>query len=185
MTLFASPEKRTAELFAADQVPADWLAFDTLRRPLGGAARLPRRRAGKSVRAWRSRSTPRALPQSRVNRRAIDPDMLLILLAPGSAKPDVLRWRLDNPANIRQVTARLDEVPKVTRASLGMPAMDVLEVQGAVVASVEAGGRPRPAGIQPGDIVTSAGERRRMVRHSCSTIVNAHPGRKAVGARGP
>jgi hypothetical protein len=102
-------------------------------------------------------------------------DMLLILLAPGSARPDVLRWRPDNLSSIRQTIARLDDLPQVTRASLGLSAIDVLDVQGAVVAKVEAGGTAAAAGIQPGETVTSAAGTVVAGAAQLLDIVNAHP----------
>jgi hypothetical protein len=73
--------------------------------------------------------------------------MLLVLLAPGSARPDVLKWRTDSATTVRQAIARLDATPAVTRASLGMLALDVLDVPGAVVGSVEPGAEPPPRGF--------------------------------------
>ena len=175
LTLYASPEKRTTDLLAADQLPADWLAFDTLRRPMGGAGKL-----GEPARRDIGTRLSRTFDAQGIAAIARDPsgdrsDMLLILLAPGSAKPDVLRWRLDNPASIRQAATRLDEVPSVTRASMGMLAVDVLEVQGAVVASVDAGGGAAAAGLQPGDVMTSAGGTQLNGAAHLMMLVNAQP----------
>ena len=185
LTLFASGEKRTAELTAADQLPVDWLAFDVLRRPIAGAGKI-----GAPARRQIGVRLSKALESQGVAALAREPggdrsDMLLVLLAPGSAKPDVLRWKLDNPVSVRQAIARLDEVPLVTRASLGMLAVDVLDTPGAVVVSVDAGGSAAAAGIQPGDTVTSAGGTAVTGAAQLLTVVNAHPEGKplSVGLR--
>jgi hypothetical protein len=80
-----------------------------------------------------------------------------VLLAPGSATPDILRWRPDDPASVRDLLARLDAAPVLTRRSLGLLALDVFDVQGVVVGSVEPGWGAAVAGLQPGDVITSAG----------------------------
>jgi membrane-associated protease RseP (regulator of RpoE activity) len=84
-------------------------------------------------------------------------DMLLILLAPGSAEPDVFKWRLDNPQSIREAVRRLDEVPPLLRSSIGLFPIDVADIDGAVVAAVEAGGSAEAAGIRSGDTIVGAG----------------------------
>jgi hypothetical protein len=175
LTLFASPDTRTADLLAADQLPVDWLAFDALRRPIGGAATIgdPARRqiGARLAKAFETQGVAAIAREPRGDRA----DMLLILLAPGSARPDVLRWKLDNPGSVRQVMTRLDDVPAVTRASLGMLVVDVLDTEGAVVATVEPGGSAAAAGIQPGDIVVGAGTAGVTAAAQLLAIVNAHP----------
>jgi hypothetical protein len=61
---------------------------------------------------------------------------LLVLVAAGSTKPDLLPWRLDDPASLQTVIARLDALPVMTRTSLGLLAVDVLDA-GVVIASVD------------------------------------------------
>jgi hypothetical protein len=64
---------------------------------------------------------------------------------------------MDDPASVSEVVSRLDAMPPLTRRSLGLLAIDVLDVQGVVVAAVDAGGGAAAAGLQPGDVITSAG----------------------------
>jgi hypothetical protein len=68
----------------------------------------------------------------------------------------VLRWRIDDPASLRDVIARLDALPTMTRPSLGLLPIDVLDVGGVVIGTVEPEGGAAGAGLQPGDIVTAA-----------------------------
>lgn len=156
VTFIAPPEKRVAELFAADKLPIDWLAYDILRRPIGGAATI-----GEPARRDFGAKLARAFDAQGVAAIARDPagdqnDMLLILLAPGSAEPDVLRWRLDNLQSIREAVRRLDQAPPLFRSSIGLVPIDVVDVDGAVVAAVESGGGADGAGIKPGEIIATA-----------------------------
>ncbi|HEX5110271.1 MAG TPA: PDZ domain-containing protein [Vicinamibacterales bacterium] len=175
LKLFASPDKRTAEISTAEKLPPDWLAFDALRRPIGGASKV-----GESARRQVGLRFVKAFDVQGVAAVAREPgrdpsDMLMILLAPGSGKPDVIRWKVDNPASVRQAISLLDDVPQMTRASIGLLAIDVLDVPGPVVVSVEPGGSAAAAGIQPGDIVTGAGSTGVTGAAQLLQIVNAQP----------
>lgn len=175
VTLFASPATRTQELVAADSLPVDWLAFDPLRRPMAGAVKV-----GELARRGTGGRLAKAFDAQGVAAVARDPagdrsDMLLILLAPGSAKPDVLRWRVDSPASVRQAAGRMDDVPAVTRSSLGLLAIDVLDVSGAVIVSVEPGGGAAAAGLQPGEAIVSASGTSVTSAAQLLALVNAHP----------
>ena len=175
VTLFASPATRTQELIAADTLPVDWLAFDTLRRPIAGATKV-----GELARRGTGGRLAKAFDAQGVAAVARDPagdrsDMLLILLAPGSAKPDVLKWRVDNPVSVRQAASRMDDIPAITRASIGALAIDVLDVPGAVIASIEPGGAAATASLQPGEAIVSVGTTAVTSAAQLLTLVNAHP----------
>jgi hypothetical protein len=90
-----------------------------------------------------------------LSRQAGSADALtLALWAPGSGKPDLLQWRAGDSSSTAAITRRLDAAPILTRASLGLLAIDVIDV-GVVVASTDAGGGA--SGLQPGDVIVSAG----------------------------
>jgi len=90
-----------------------------------------------------------------LSRQAGSPDTLtLALWAPGSGKPDLLQWRAGDSTSTAAVTRRLDAAPILTRASLGLLAIDVIDV-GVVVASIDASGGA--SGLQPGDVVVNVG----------------------------
>jgi hypothetical protein len=80
--------------------------------------------------------------------------LALTLWAPGSGKPDVIRWRPADASSTAEVVRRLDAAPGLTRAWLGLLAIDVIDV-GVVVASLDAGSGA--TGLQAGDVVVSAG----------------------------
>jgi hypothetical protein len=153
---FAPPRARVDGSAGSARVPDGWLSFDASGAPLGPAAALnaaARRTAGDRI--------AQALDAQGLAAIGADPSdprtMLVTLLAPGSATPDVLRWRPDDAESVRDVLARLDAAPVLTRRSLGLLALDVLDVQGVVVGNVEAGWGAGSAGLQPGDVITSAG----------------------------
>jgi hypothetical protein len=155
--LFAPPAERISELSSAHDVPGDWLAFDQLRRPLGGAAAIE-----TAIRQRASAGMAEALGAQGLAAVLRDPasesgDLLLTLLAPGSARPDVMPWRIDSPVSVRQVVERVDAMPAVMRTALGLTTIDVLDVTGAVVTAVEPGLPAAAAGVQAGEVVTSAG----------------------------
>jgi hypothetical protein len=156
ITLFAPSEKVAAEVLASDNLPADWMAFDMLRKPIGQAASI-----GDQARGTLAASISRKLNAQGIAAVARDPSgeqgaMLLILLAPGSAEPDVIRWRPDSPQSLRETLRELDAVLPLFRASIGVVAVDVQDVDGVVVAAVEPGSTAEGAGLQPGDTIVSA-----------------------------
>jgi hypothetical protein len=156
VTLVAPPEKVASEVLAADRLPDDWLAFDTLRKPIGQAATI-----AEQARGALAASIARKLNAQGIAAVAREPGgdpaaMLLILLAPGSAEPDVIRWRTDNPQSVRESIRELDAAPAILRPSIGVLAVDVQDVDGVVVAAVEPGSSAEAAGIQPGDAITGA-----------------------------
>ena len=156
VTLFAPTDKVAAEVLAADKLPADWMAFDMLRKPIGQAATI-----GDQARGSLATSLSRKLNAQGIAAIAREPGgdqgaMLLILLAPGSAEPDVIRWRTDNPQSVRDTLRELDAAPPLFRSSIGVLALDVQDVEGVIVAAVEPGSSAEAAGIQPGDTITNA-----------------------------
>jgi tetratricopeptide (TPR) repeat protein len=157
VTLFAPSDKAAADVLAADSLPTDWLAYDVLRRPLGQAATI-----GEQARGTFAASIARKLNAQGIAAVAREPGgdpsaMLLIMLAPGSSEPDVFRWRLDNAQSIREAIRQLDQSPPLFRSSIGVVAIDVDDVDGVVVASVERGSSADAAGIKPGDTIVSVG----------------------------
>jgi hypothetical protein len=80
--------------------------------------------------------------------------MIVSLLASGSGTPDTIELRLDRPDTIAAAVGKLDRVPTLTQTTLGLVAIDVADVGGPVVVSVEANG-PANGKVQVGDSITS------------------------------
>jgi hypothetical protein len=159
IVLFAPAPQVAADVLAADKLPVDWLAFDALRRPIGQAATI-----GEQARGSLATSLSRKLNAQGLAAVAREPGgdpaaMLLILLAPGSAEPDVIRWRTDSPQSVRESIRELDAAPAFFRSSIGVLAVDVQDVEGVVVAGVEPGSSAEAAAIQPGDVIIAAAGR--------------------------
>jgi len=155
--IFAPPAKRIADLVAADQLPADWLAFDLIGRPIGKASTI-----GDPARVEILSRLAKSLNVQGIAAVARNPggeqsDMLLTMFAPGSATPDVVRWRSDTALGGREAVRLLDQVPQLFHSSIGVVAIDVQELDGAVVVGVSPGSGAEAAGVKVGDTVVSAG----------------------------
>jgi hypothetical protein len=93
---------------------------------------------------------------SRVAPTAEGLDLELTLFARGSSRPDVVRWSLQSQASIQRAIDRLDAEVQVLLPSLGVGTVDVMRMEGAVVASVDANG-PSKGSIAPGDVIVGIG----------------------------
>lgn len=94
-----------------------------------------------------------------LSRDAANPETLtLTLWSPGSGRPDTIRWRAGDAASVAEAIRRLDARPVLTRAWVGVLAIDVIDV-GVVVAATEPGSAGAAAGLQQGDVVVTAGGR--------------------------
>jgi membrane-associated protease RseP (regulator of RpoE activity) len=77
----------------------------------------------------------------------------LSLLAAGSALPDVLEIDLADQESTRRAARLLSERHRLFRPDLGLVAIDVADVKGAVVLRVDAGGPAAQAAINAGDAI--------------------------------
>ena len=94
-----------------------------------------------------------------LSRDAASPDTLMLALwSPGSGRPDIFRWRAGDAASAAEIIRRLDARPTLTRVWLGVLAIDVIDV-GVVVVSTEPGIAGTAPGLQPGDVIVTAGGR--------------------------
>jgi tetratricopeptide (TPR) repeat protein len=93
---------------------------------------------------------------TRVAPAADGDDLELTLLARGSSRPDVLRWSTRSQPSVQRVIDRLDLQIPVVRTSLGIDAVDVLRMDGAVVAAVDPTG-PSNGLIAAGDVIVGIG----------------------------
>src|SRR5439155_25660602 len=82
--------------------------------------------------------------------------VVLSFLAAGSNDPDVLEVTLDNADSVRRAIAQLDRMPAFFRPSIGLVGVDVADLQGVVVGSVDANGPAAKAGIKVGDVIVKA-----------------------------
>ena len=151
MRLLAPPADQTDKLLKANQLPASWLASDAEGKPIGAALQMSR-----PVRSEASTKLSDALGmQGIASVTALDRTRMIVsLLASGSGTPDTIELRLDRPDTIAAAIAKLDPVPALTRSSLGLVAIDVADITGPVVVSVDANG-PANGHVQVGDSIVS------------------------------
>jgi hypothetical protein len=156
VTIFAPPADQLEQVLKGQQLTPAWLAFDASKRPLAQSADLgaaARRdlttRIAKAFDAQgvASVTVPSSLDRSR---------LVVALLAAGSADPDIIEVTVDHPETFAAATAQIDRAPSFFRPSLGLTAIDVLDVPGAVVIGVDANGPAAKAGIAVGDVIVKA-----------------------------
>jgi hypothetical protein len=99
--------------------------------------------------------------------------VVLALLAAGSATPDVVDVALDSQPSIGAAIAKLDRTIALSKPALGLVAIDVADVAGAVVVSVDAGGGPAPT-VNAGDVIVQADGQPVADALSLEKIVAAH-----------
>jgi hypothetical protein len=82
-------------------------------------------------------------------------EVQLALEVPGAKGPDLVTVNTDQASSISQLLNRLDAPIVLSRGSIGVTAVDVLDVTGAVVLDVEDGLPGAQAGLKPGEIIES------------------------------
>jgi len=156
VTIYAPPADQLDKVLKAEQLTPAWLAFDASKRPLAQSADLGAS-ARRDLTAKISRTFDAQGAASVTVPSAIDRSRLVVsLFAAGSGEPDVLEVTIDQPQTFASAIAQLDRAPSFFRPSLGLAAIDVKDVAGAVVIGVEANGPAAKAGIAAGDIIVKA-----------------------------
>ena len=156
--VFAPPADRVSDTLKASQLPPDWLSFDINKRPLGvsGDVTAPMRRdlSAKIAKTFDAQGIASVTIPAPGNRNRV----VVTLLGSGNAEPDVVEFSLDRPETIAQAVTALDRPVTFLRPSIGVNMIDVADVAGAVVISVDAGGPASASGIQTGDLIVKVGE---------------------------
>lgn len=154
--VFAPPADALAAELKADGLPADWLAYDGNRRPLGVSGEVTpsmrRDLSAKIAKAFDAQGIASVTAPVANNRSRL----VLTLLGAGIAEPDVIELNLDQPDSVTTSLARLDRSLSFLAPSIGATVVDIVDVAGTVVAAVDANGPAARAGLQPGDIIVSA-----------------------------
>jgi hypothetical protein len=154
-TVFAPPADAVNQVLAREKLTPGWLSFDTARRPIGSAAANITEAARRDLSARIAKALGvQAVAVITAASKEARSDVYLTLLAAGSGMPDTLRVNLDDPESVRRALERFDSPTSLVKPSAGMLAIDILDVQGAVVVSVDPGGPASRARLNPGDIIT-------------------------------
>ena len=150
--LIAPPADQSDKLLKSQQMPASWLAVDNEGKPTGAAMQMPRQTRGDtSTKLADALGVQGVAAVSVLDRSRV----MVTLMAAGMGTPDVVEIRLDRPETIASAIDKLDRPIALGRPSLGLLAIDVASVPGAVVVGVDANG-PANGRVQVGDIITSA-----------------------------
>ncbi len=156
--VFAPPADSVDQALKASQLPPDWLAFDANKRPLGASADVsaPMRQdlSARIAKVFDAQGVASVSVPSAANRNRV----VVTLLGAGSSVPDVIELALDRPETIAAAVSLIDRPITFSRPSIGLAAIDVADVLGAVVVAVDANGPAAKATIQPGDVVVRIGD---------------------------
>jgi hypothetical protein len=156
IAVFAPPNERVDQILRVEKLPREWLAFDGNKRPLGASSEI-----NAATRKEASTRLSRAFEAQGVGAVAIpsaaNPSRVVVsLLGSGSGDPDVIELSLDRPDTIASAVAQLNRTLSFAQPSIGISTIDVADVAGPIVLSVDAKGPAAQAGIQPGDILVKA-----------------------------
>jgi hypothetical protein len=156
LAVFAPPNERVDQVLRAEKLPREWLAFDANKRPLGASSEI-----NAATRKEASTRLSRAFESQGVGSVAIpsaaNPSRVVVsLLGAGSGDPDVIELSLDRPDTIATAVAQLNRTLSFAQPSIGLSMIDVADLPGPVVLSVDAKGPASQAGVQPGDILLKA-----------------------------
>jgi hypothetical protein len=154
--LFAPPADKLDSALKAEKLPADWLGYDANRRPVGVSAEVTavmrRELSEKLAKAFDAQGIASVTAPIAANRSRV----VITLLGAGVGEPDVIEVNLDQQDTVAAAVAQLDRGLSFQTPTIGLSAVDVADLPGPVVVGVDANGPAAQAGVQIGDIVTSA-----------------------------
>jgi tetratricopeptide (TPR) repeat protein len=171
VTLLAPPAELAETALKASQLPMDWLATDAAGRPVGASAQI----AGPSRKDVSAKLADGFKSQGVASVTAIDASRVVIsLLSAGSAAPDAIEVALDNPASIAAAIAQLDRRTGLAGTSIGIQAIDIADVPGALIAGIDPGGPAAAATVKVADIIVQADGKPVANAATLTSIVGAH-----------
>ena len=154
--VFAPPAEALDAALKAEKLPADWLGYDANRRPFGVSAEVTaamrRDLSAKLAKTFDAQGIAAVTAPVATNRSRL----VLTLLGAGIAEPDVIEVNLDQQDTVGAAVAQIDSSLSFLAPNVGLAAIDIVDSQGPVLASVDANGPAAQAGLQIGDIVVSA-----------------------------
>ncbi len=151
MTLFLPPVDQAAQVLRNNQLSDSWLAYDAGKRPLGSASDVVQPQRGDGAAKVAAAFNAQGVASLTLVGRS---QAVLAVLAAGSSQPDLLTMSLDDQQSIADAVAEFDRLPAFMKPSIGVTTMDVADVTGAVILSVDAGSAAAAAGVHPGDVIT-------------------------------
>ena len=154
--VFAPPPEALDTALKTEKLPADWLGYDANRRPFGVSAEVTaamrRDLSAKLARTFDAQGIAAVTAPLPANRSRL----VLSLLGAGIAEPDVIDINLDHPETIAAAVAKLDRPLAFLTPTIGIGAIDVADMPGPIIATVDDTGPAARSGLQAGDIIVSA-----------------------------
>jgi PDZ domain-containing protein/PEGA domain-containing protein len=170
VTLFVPGGREAEEV----RMPPEWLAFDAAGRPIGAAAALnPAARRDLSTKFGRALGVQGIAAVSQPSPGSSE--LVVAVLAAGAGVPDVVPVTLERTDSIAGAVSRFDFVPPLWRRGIGLLTADVLDVDGLVIVSVEAGTPAEGAGIKAGDLLVGVDAQRVSDSAALQQLIDSKP----------
>ena len=178
--VFAPPADKLDAALKAEKLPPDWLGYDGNRRPFGVSAEVTaamrRDLSAKLAKAFDAQGIAAVTAPIANNRSRL----VLSLLGAGIAEPDVIEVNLDQQDTVASAVGQIDRALSFLTPTAGLTAIDVADISGPIVASVDANGPAAQAGLQIGDIIVSADGKPLADAAALAAAVSAHTGAQAL-----
>lgn len=178
--VFAPPSERLDAALKTERLPADWLGYDGNRRPFGVSAEVTaamrRDLSAKLAKSFDAQGIAAVTAPIAANRSRL----VLTLLGAGIGEPDVLEVNLDQQDTIANAVALLDRAQSFLVPSIGLAAIDVADLTGPVVVSVDGNGPAAKAGVAAGDLIVAADAKPVADAAALAAVVAAHAAGQSV-----
>ncbi len=149
VALYAPPADAMKAAVDKEPVNDEWFGLVPGQDPSGSAAER-RSRTDNLTTAFESQGIAWVKPS-----RPGSTDMQIALAVPGALQPDVLTVVVDQSDSVQTAISRLDSPLVLSKPSLGLAMVDVLDVKGVVIVDTEAGQPGAQAGLKAGEIIES------------------------------
>ena len=166
VVLYAPPSDAMKAAVDKEPVNDEWFGLVPGQDPSGSAAER-RSRTDNLTTAFESQGIAWVKPT-----RPGSTEMQIALAVPGALQPDVLTVVLDQSDSVQTAISRLDTPLVLSKPSLGLAVIDVLDVKGVVIVDTEAGQPGAQAGLKAGEIIESV---------DGTSVTHAADSRRAAG----
>jgi hypothetical protein len=149
VVLYAPPADAVKAALDKEPVNDEWFGLVSGQPPSGSPAER-RTRTENLTAAFESQGIAWVRPS-----RPGSTEMQVALAVPGALQPDALTVVLDQSDSVQTAISRLDTPLVLSKPSLGVAVIDVLDVKGVVVLDAEAGQPGAQAGLKAGEVIES------------------------------
>lgn len=178
--VFAPTADRLDAALKTERLPADWLGYDGNRRPFGVSAEVTaamrRDLSAKLAKSFDAQGIAAVTAPIASNRSRL----VLTLLGAGIGEPDVIEVNLDQQETVASAVALLDHAQSFLVPSVGLAAIDVVDLTGAVVVSVDGNGPAAMAGLVSGEVIVSADAKPVADTAAFAAVVASHSAGQSI-----